>query len=79
MPPSHQPRLCTTTTQKPHRFKTEEEYNAFLRVAHESVAMGRETLTAVAGQQESLDRAEAVVDSNRYMIDKSARTLRGMS
>eukprot|EP00624_Nannochloropsis_granulata_P000777 evm.model.NODE_13262_length_16184_cov_20.672207.1 len=41
--------------------------------------MGRETLTAVAGQQESLDRAEAVVDSNRYMIDKSARTLRGMS
>ena len=78
--PSHRPPTHNhTVTQKPHRFKTEEEYNAFLRVAHESVAMGRETLTAVAGQQESLDRAEAVVDSNRYMIDKSARTLRGMS
>lgn len=28
---------------------------------------------------ETLDRSEAVVDSNRYMIEKSARTLRGMS
>ena len=28
---------------------------------------------------ETLDRSEAIVDSNRYMIEKSARTLRGMS
>lgn len=78
-----QPKSHTTshdrTKQRPHHFKTEEEYNGFLRVAQESIAMGRETLTAVAGQQESLDRAEAVVDSNRYLIDKSARSLRGMS
>ena len=76
-PTSHPPALHPTHQQR--RFKTEEEYNAFLRVAHESVVIGRETLTAVAGQQEALDRAENVVESNRYMIDKSARTLRGMT
>ena len=34
-----------------HRFRTQEEYDAYLRVAHESVAIGQETLAAVAGQQ----------------------------
>lgn len=64
---------------RPHRFKTEEEYNDYLRVAHESVAIGQNTLTTLAGNQETLDRVETVVDSNQYMVDKSARTLRGMT
>ncbi|TFJ82291.1 hypothetical protein NSK_006411 [Nannochloropsis salina CCMP1776] len=65
--------------QERHQFKSKDELDAYLRVAHESVAIGRETLTAVAGQQEALDRSEAVVDSNLYVIKKSARTLRGMT
>ena len=34
-----------------HKFRTQEDYNAFLRVAHESVAVGEATLTSLAGQQ----------------------------
>jgi hypothetical protein len=68
-----------THPQQPYKYQTEEDYNAFLRISHESTQIGQQTLTAMAGQQESLDRAEGMVDSNKYMIEKSARTLRGMS
>ena len=46
---------------------------------HEARETGVRTLTTLGEQGEALDRAETVVDSNQYLIDKSGRVIRGMT
>mmetsp|Transcript_102532 Transcript_102532/g.293550 ORF Transcript_102532/g.293550 Transcript_102532/m.293550 type:complete len:267 (+) Transcript_102532:236-1036(+) len=59
--------------------KWERERNQALQEADQALSTGNATMGTLADQQETLDRAELIAESNEYMLAKSRRTLRGMT
>ena len=57
--------------------KWEREREQALREADSALKTGNATMSTLADQQETLDRAELIAESNEYMLAKSRRTLRG--
>ena len=55
----------------------ERERDQALREADKALQTGNATMGTLADQQETLDRAELIAESNEYMLAKSRRTLRG--
>jgi len=49
------------------------------RSAAEAVASGQETLLKLAVQGEQIANAEETADSNKFLVDKSNRILKGMT
>ena len=57
--------------------KWERERDQALQEAGQALSTGNATMGTLADQQETLDRAELIAESNEYMLAKSRRTLRG--
>ncbi|CAM9813511.1 unnamed protein product, partial [Discosporangium mesarthrocarpum] len=50
-----------------------------LQSTYESVEIGQRTLETLTDQQERLEHSEVVLDSTNYVVERSARVLRGMT
>ena len=62
--------------------KAESEADTYLatrRLASETVEVARATITQASQQTEQLENADRLADHNAYLLDKSARLLRGMT
>ena len=72
-PPRPDPALRRDTAEPLKRDRSGE------RALAEAFESGREILTRLNEQGESLQRSEVVADSNQYVLDRSARTLSNMT
>mmetsp|Transcript_1663 Transcript_1663/g.2499 ORF Transcript_1663/g.2499 Transcript_1663/m.2499 type:complete len:528 (+) Transcript_1663:235-1818(+) len=57
----------------------EAEYQSAQSAAAESVSIGRNVAESIARQGETLAHADIIADRNQYLLEKSARTLKGMT
>ena len=75
----------TMQQQARHRQSQDKEhdeadtYLATRRLAAETVEVARATITQASHQTEQLENADRLADHNAYLLDKSARLLRGMT
>ena len=65
--------------QQQQQNRQEDEYLQTRRIAAETVEIGRATIEQASRQTEQLSNADRLADHNKYVLDKSARLLRGMT